>query len=39
MEKNGHLGAQNKFPRVMKNEKLADWKSFVGQNSTSVNNS
>lgn len=29
MRKNGKLGAQNKFPRVMKNEKLEDWKHFV----------
>jgi len=29
MNKQGKLGAQNKFPRVMKNEKLEDWKQFV----------
>ena len=31
MRKHGKLGAQNKFPRVMKNEKLEDWKEFVTQ--------
>ncbi|MFM9944614.1 MAG: GH3 auxin-responsive promoter family protein [Bacteroidia bacterium] len=39
MEKTGHLGAQNKFPRVMKNEKLEDWKNFVSQFKNSVRNS
>jgi len=29
MKEKGKEGAQNKFPRVMKNEKLADWESFV----------
>lgn len=29
MKKEGKMGAQNKFPRVMKNEKLEDWKQFV----------
>ncbi len=29
MEKNGKVGAQNKFPRVMKNHQFEDWESFV----------
>ena len=29
MKEKGKEGAQNKFPRVMKDEKLADWESFV----------
>lgn len=29
MKKHGKLGSQNKFPRVLKNEKLDDWKQFV----------
>jgi len=31
MKKSGHLSAQTKFPRVMKNEKLEEWKKFVKQ--------
>ena len=31
MEEHGKLGSQNKFPRVMKNENLEDWKLFVNQ--------
>ena len=31
MEKTGHFNAQTKFPRVLKNEKLADWKAFISQ--------
>lgn len=29
MEKRGKLGAQNKFPRVLKGELMEDWKAFV----------
>ena len=29
MESKGKVGGQNKFPRVMKNAQLEDWKSFV----------
>jgi hypothetical protein len=31
MEKKGKTGAQNKFPRVMKNKHLADWEEFLKQ--------
>lgn len=31
MKKNGKIGAQTKFPRVLKNEKYDDWKSFVAE--------
>ena len=34
MKKNGKFGAQTKFPRVLKNEKLLDWKQFVKQSLT-----
>jgi hypothetical protein len=33
MESKGKVGGQNKFPRVMKNAQLADWKSFLQQHS------
>jgi len=29
MESKGKVGGQNKFPRVMKNNQLEDWKSFI----------
>jgi hypothetical protein len=29
MELKGKVGGQNKFPRVMKNAQLADWKDFL----------
>ncbi len=29
MDKNGKLGAQNKFPRVLKNDRLLNWQEFV----------
>ena len=28
------IGSQNKFPRVLKNSKLADWEEFVKQYKT-----
>jgi hypothetical protein len=31
MEKNGKVGAQNKFPRVMKNHQFEEWENFVKQ--------
>jgi hypothetical protein len=31
MQKNGKMGAQNKFPRVMKNKHLAEWGDFLKQ--------
>ncbi|MBI4930656.1 MAG: GH3 auxin-responsive promoter family protein [Bacteroidetes bacterium] len=31
MEKKGKMGAQNKFPRVMKNKHLAEWEEFLKQ--------
>lgn len=31
MEKKGKIGAQNKFPRVMKNKHLAEWEEFLKQ--------
>ena len=39
MRKNGKFSAQTKFPRVMKNEKLEDWKQFVGKFRAEVGNS
>ncbi|HYF67958.1 MAG TPA: GH3 auxin-responsive promoter family protein [Ohtaekwangia sp.] len=33
MESKGKVGGQNKFPRVMKNAQLADWKNFIEQRS------
>ena len=36
MESKGKVGGQNKFPRVMKNAQLEDWKSFL-QNHTNGN--
>ena len=30
MESNGKVGGQNKFPRVMKNAQLEEWKNFIG---------
>ncbi len=38
MESKGKKGGQNKFPRVMKNAQLDDWKDFL-QNRTNGNNS
>jgi len=32
MEQKGKMGAQNKFPRVMKNKHLAEWEEFLKQN-------
>lgn len=29
MDKNGKFGAQNKFPRVLKNDRLKDWQHFI----------
>ncbi|NUM50307.1 MAG: GH3 auxin-responsive promoter family protein [Flavobacteriales bacterium] len=29
MDKNGKFGAQNKFPRVLKNDRLKDWQNFI----------
>ena len=34
MEQKGKIGAQNKFPRVMKNKHLAEWKEFLRQKHT-----
>ncbi len=31
LKKQGKEGGQNKFPRVLKNEKSADWKAFVSE--------
>lgn len=31
MESKGKVGGQNKFPRVMKNVQLEEWKSFIAQ--------
>ena len=31
MEQKGKMGAQNKFPRVMKNKHLAEWEDFLKQ--------
>jgi hypothetical protein len=31
MEQKGKMGAQNKFPRVMKNQHLAEWEEFLRQ--------
>lgn len=31
MEKQGKIGSQNKFPRVLKGQRLADWEQFVEQ--------
>lgn len=36
MEKQGKIGSQNKFPRVLKGQRLADWESFVEQYSLSL---
>ncbi len=38
MESKGKVGGQNKFPRVMKNAQLDDWKTFL-QNHTNGNHS
>ncbi len=32
MEKQGKVGSQNKFPRVMKNNTLQDWESYLKEN-------
>ncbi|MFH0864826.1 MAG: GH3 auxin-responsive promoter family protein [Bacteroidota bacterium] len=32
MKLKGKEGAQNKFPRVLKNEKLTDWETFLSEN-------
>jgi hypothetical protein len=36
LDSRGKSGSQNKFPRVLKNETLASWKSFVNQVDTLV---
>ena len=33
MESKGKVGGQNKFPRVMKNAQLEDWKNFLQNHS------
>ena len=33
MESKGKVGGQNKFPRVMKNAQLDDWKKFLEKHS------
>ena len=33
MKRQGKVGAQNKFPRVLKGEKANEWKSYVEENS------
>jgi len=33
MESKGKVGGQNKFPRVMKNAQLEDWKNFLQHSS------
>jgi hypothetical protein len=38
MESKGKVGGQNKFPRVIKNAQLEDWKMFL-QNHTNGNRS
>lgn len=35
MNKHGKVGGQHKFPRVMKNDRLEDWRDHVKQNATS----
>ena len=35
MKKHGKVGGQHKFPRVMKNDRLEDWRDHVKQNATS----
>lgn len=35
MKKHGKVGGQHKFPRVMKNDRLEDWRDHVRQNATS----
>ena len=35
MKKHGKVGGQHKFPRVMKNDRLEDWREHVKQNATS----
>jgi hypothetical protein len=35
MEQKGKMGAQNKFPRVMKNKHLAEWEEFLKQKNRS----
>jgi len=35
MEQKGKIGAQNKFPRVMKNKHLAEWEMFLKQKQAS----
>jgi hypothetical protein len=37
MEKNGRFGAQNKFPRVLKNDRLKDWQHFIKNQSLITN--
>lgn len=34
MEMKGKVGGQNKFPRVMKNNQLEEWKTFLAQNNS-----
>jgi hypothetical protein len=36
-EKQGKMGGQNKFPRVMKTSIFKEWESFVYRNTTSAN--
>jgi hypothetical protein len=38
MESKGKVGGQNKFPRVMKNAQLDDWKKFLQQHSNGHRN-
>lgn len=38
MKKHGKVGGQHKFPRVMKNDRLEDWRDHVKQNATSKAN-
>jgi len=35
MKKHGKVGGQHKFPRVMKNDRLEDWREHVKQNASS----
>jgi hypothetical protein len=37
MQKSGKMGAQNKFPRVMKNKHLAEWEEFLKQKQAPTN--
>lgn len=36
MEQKGKMGAQNKFPRVLKNKHLAEWEEFLKQKSVNA---